>query len=75
MALRWRTSDPSRPPEQARLFVKAHERLLAVASEAGLGHADVVTHHLGRGEITGAWEHEQLVLVVERIGVESATTA
>jgi hypothetical protein len=72
MARTWRDSDESRPPEQARLFLDAHQRLEALASEAGLGPADVVVHHLGRAQIRGIWEKEEVVLVVEAIG-ETAT--
>ncbi len=68
MARTWRNSDTSRAPEQARLFVDAHQRLEALASEAGLGPADVVIHHLGQAELRGRWEGEEVVLVVEEIG-------
>jgi hypothetical protein len=68
MAHTWRNSDTRRAPEQARLFVDAHERLVVLANQAGLGPADVITHHLGRGEIRGRWEDEQVLLVVEEIG-------
>ena len=71
MARRWRKSDTSRAPEQARLFVDAHQRLEALASEAGLGPADVMIHDLGRAEIRGRWAQKQLVLVVEEIGASS----
>jgi hypothetical protein len=56
MALRWRDSDPSRPPDLAQPFVAAQERLVALASEAAMGPADRITHHLGRGEIEAIWE-------------------
>jgi hypothetical protein len=68
MARRWRNSDTSGAPEQARLFVDAHERLVALASQAGLGPADVITHHFGRAEIRGRWDDEQVLLVLEEIG-------
>jgi hypothetical protein len=68
MARTWRNSDTSRAPEQARLFVDVHQRLEALASEAGLGPADVIVHDLGRAEIRGRWAEEELVLVVEEIG-------
>jgi hypothetical protein len=68
MARTWRSSDTSRAPEQARLFVDAHQRLEALASEAGLGPADVIIHDLARAELRGTWESEKLVLVVEGIG-------
>jgi hypothetical protein len=67
MARTWRNSDTSRAPEQARVFLDAHQRLEALASEAGLGPADVIIHHLGRAEIRGRWEDEEVVLVVEEI--------
>jgi hypothetical protein len=67
MARTWRDSG-SRPPGQARLFVNAHQHLEALASEAGLGPADMMIHHLGRAELRGVWENEQVVLVVEAIG-------
>jgi hypothetical protein len=68
MARRWRNSGTSHAPELARLFRDAHHRLLAMASEAGLGAADAIVHDLGRAEIRGRWDEEQLVLVVEEIG-------
>jgi hypothetical protein len=68
MARAWRNSDTSRAPEQARLFLDAHQRLEALAREAGLGPADVIIHDLGRAEIRGIWGDEKLVLVVEQIG-------
>jgi hypothetical protein len=68
MADTWRKTDTTRAPERARFFVDAHQRLVAVASQAGLGPADVITHRLGRAEIRGTWEHEKVVLVVEGIG-------
>jgi hypothetical protein len=71
MARTWRDSDTSRAPEQARLFRDAHQRLEALATEAGLGPADVMIHDLGRAELRGVWMSEEVVLVVEEIG-ESA---
>lgn len=68
LARTWRDSDTSRPPEQARLFLDAHQRLKALADEAGLGPADAMIHHLGRAELRGRWEDEEVVLVVEEIG-------
>jgi len=68
MARTWRNSDTSRAPEQARLFVDAHQRLVAVASQAGLGPADEITHDLGRAEIRARWDDDQFVLVVDEIG-------
>jgi hypothetical protein len=68
LAHAWRNSNTGPAPEQARLFLDAHQRLEALASEAGLRPADVIIHHLGRAEIRGRWEEEQLVLVVEEIG-------
>lgn len=50
------------------LFLDAHQRLEALAGEAGLGPADVIIHDLGRAEIRGRWEDEEVVLVVEGIG-------
>lgn len=71
MARTWRNSDTNRVPEQARFFLDAHERLEALASEAGLGRADAIVHHLGRAEIRGRWEDEEVVLVVDEIGAVS----
>jgi hypothetical protein len=65
MARTWRHSDTSRVPEQVRLFLDAHKRLEALASEAGMGPADAIVHHLGRAEIWGRWEDEEVVLAVE----------
>jgi hypothetical protein len=72
MADRWRNSETSQAPEQARPFVEAHQRLVALASQAGLGPADAITHDLGRAEIRASWEDERLLLVVEEIGSVSA---
>jgi hypothetical protein len=68
MARRWRDSDASGVPEQARSFLEAHQRLEALASEAGLGPADVMIHDLGRAELRGVWEDQQTVVVIEEIG-------
>jgi hypothetical protein len=72
MARAWRGSDTSRAPEQARLFWDAHQRLEALASEAGLGAADVMIHDLGRAELRGIWNNEEITLVVEEIGEAAA---
>jgi hypothetical protein len=72
MARAWRGSDTSRAPEQARLFRDAHQRLEALASEAGLGPADVMIHDLGRAELRGVWSNEEVTLVVEEIGDAAA---
>jgi hypothetical protein len=74
MARTWRDSDASRVPEPARLFVDAHERLVALTNEAGLEPADEITHDLGRAEIRARWDDQKLLLVVEHIG-ESAFPA
>lgn len=73
MARRWRNSDPIQPPELARSFVAAHERLIALTDEAGLGPADVVTHDCGRGELEGIWADRKLKVVVEQIGEAELT--
>jgi hypothetical protein len=75
MARTWRSSDTSRAPEQAQSFVDAHQRLEALAREAGLGPADVIIHDLARAELRGTWENEKLVLVVEGIGVSRSSPA
>jgi hypothetical protein len=72
MARTWRDSDTSRAPEQARLFRDAHQRVEALAIEAGLGPADVMIHDLGRAELRGIWDDAEVMLVVEEIG-ETAT--
>jgi len=69
--MNWRDSDTSRAPAQARLFRDAHQRLEALANEAGLGPSDVVIHDLGRAELRGIWGNEEVVLVVEEIGESS----
>jgi hypothetical protein len=68
MARTWRNSATSWAPEQARPFLDAHQRLEALASEAGLGPADVILHDLPRAEIRGIWEDEEVVVVVDEIG-------
>jgi hypothetical protein len=75
MARTWRDSDTSRAPEQAQLFLDAHQRLEALAKEAGLGPADAMIHHLGRAELRGVWEDEEVVLVVEEIGERASLQA
>lgn len=75
MARRWRDSDQNLEPERVRSFLDAHNRLQAMATEAGLGHADTVIHHLGRAELRGVWEQEKVVLVVERIGEGASAQA
>jgi hypothetical protein len=72
LARTWRDSDTSRAPEQARLFRDAHQRLEALARQAGLGPADVMIHDLGRAELWGIWDDEQVTLVVEEIGETTA---
>jgi hypothetical protein len=67
MASTWRESNARHMPEQARLFLDAHQRLEALASEAGLGPADVIIHHFGRRELRAVWENGTVV-VVEAIG-------
>lgn len=67
MARRWRDSLANRAPEQARSFLAAHQRLEAVASEAGLGPADVMIHDLGRAEVRGVWEDKKIVVVIDRV--------
>jgi hypothetical protein len=74
MARTWRNAETSRAPEQARLFLDAHQRLEALAGEAGLGPADVIVHDLGRAELRGRWDNEEIVLVVEEIA-ESGVSA
>jgi hypothetical protein len=68
MARRWRHSDTSRAPEQALALRDAHERLAALASEAGLRRADAMIHDLVRAELRAVWEDEKIVVVVEGIG-------
>jgi hypothetical protein len=68
MARRWRGSHASQVPEQARLFLDTHKRLEALAGEAGLPPASAVIHDLGRMEVRGVWEDEELVVVVDEIG-------
>jgi hypothetical protein len=75
MAHTWRNSDTSRAPEQAQVFLDAHQRLEALAREAGLGPADSITHHHGRAEIWGTWGDEKIVLVVEEIGESGVSAA
>jgi hypothetical protein len=74
MARTWRDSDTSPAPDQARLFRDVHQRVEALASEAGLGPADVMIHDLGRAELRGIWNDEEVVFVVEEIG-KTATPA
>jgi hypothetical protein len=68
MARTWRDSDTSRVHTQARLFRDTHERLEALASEAGLGPPDVMIHDLGRAELRGIWNNEEVKVVIEEIG-------
>jgi hypothetical protein len=68
LARTWRSSDTRRAPDPAQPLLDAHQRLVAVARDAGLGPADVIVHDLGRGEIRGTWEDEKVLVVVEEIG-------
>jgi hypothetical protein len=68
MARTWRDSHADRPPARVRLLREAHERLAELATEAGLGPADMIVHDLPRGELRGIWDDEQVVVVVEEIG-------
>jgi hypothetical protein len=68
LARTWRGRDRSRTPQQALDLRDAHERLSAMAEEAGLPAADVVIHDLPRAELHAIWEKQKVVLVVERIG-------
>jgi hypothetical protein len=67
MARRWRESRPGGSPQRVEVFGEAHKRLLALASEAGLGQADAIVHDLPRGEVRGVWEDNEVVVVVEGI--------
>jgi hypothetical protein len=67
LARRWRSRGPGRTPPQALALRDAHERLSAMAGEAGLPAADVVIHDLRRAELRAIWEEQKVVLVVERI--------
>jgi hypothetical protein len=75
LARAWRNSGTGPAPEQARLFLDAHQRLETLAGEAGLGPADVIVHHLGRAEIRGRWKEEQLEVVVEEIGASGSSAS
>src|SRR3989442_15383982 len=68
MARKWRESDVREIPEAARLFIDMHERLEAMAEEAGLGPPDVTIHHLIRAGGRATWGDEKLVLVVDENG-------
>ena len=68
LARKWRGRDPGQIPQQAVDLRDAHERLSAMADEAGLPAADIVFHDLPRAELRAIWEEQQVVLVVERIG-------
>jgi hypothetical protein len=68
MARMWRDSHAGRPPRRIRLFRRAHQRLAALADEAGLGPADMIVHDLRRGEVCGVWQHDKIAVVVEKIG-------
>jgi hypothetical protein len=67
MARRWRDRDMRRTPKRALALRQAHERLAALAAEAGWRPADVVTHDLSRAELRGVWEEEKVVIVIEDI--------
>jgi hypothetical protein len=71
MARTWRGSDAARPPRRIRLFRRAHERLAALAGEAGLGPADMIVHNLRRWEVRGVWQDDGIHVVVERIGEDA----
>jgi hypothetical protein len=68
MARRWRDSHTRGVPQQARPFLDAHKRLEALADEAGLPRPSAMVHDLGRMEVRGVWEDEELVVVIDEIG-------
>jgi hypothetical protein len=71
MAARWRRENPIPATVPVPEFGDAHERLLALAEEAGLGPPDAVVHDLGRAELRGVWQEHKAVIVVEQVGEAS----
>jgi hypothetical protein len=49
------------------LFRSAHERLAALATEAGLAPADAIIHDLPRGEVRGIWRRDRIIVIIEDI--------
>lgn len=68
LARKWRGRGAGPTPPQALALRDAHERLSAMAGDAGLPAADVVVHDLLRGQLRAIWEEQKVVLVVEQIG-------
>jgi hypothetical protein len=68
LARKWRGRDPGQTLRQALDLRDAHQRLSAMADEAGLPAADIVIHNLPRAELRAIWEEQKVVLMVERIG-------
>jgi hypothetical protein len=75
LARKWRDRDPGETPRQALDLREAHERLSAMADEAGLPAADIVIHDLPHAELRAIWEEQKVVLVVERIGEATGAEA
>jgi hypothetical protein len=71
MARRWRRENPIPATVPVPAFPAAHERLLALAEEAGLGPPDVVVHDMTRSELRGVWQEHKAVIVVEQVGEAS----
>jgi hypothetical protein len=75
LARKWRSRDVGETPRQALDLRAAHERLSAMADEAGLPAADIVIHDLPRAELRAIWEEQKVVLVVEEIGEATGAQA
>ncbi|HEY1275446.1 MAG TPA: hypothetical protein VGF25_11065 [Thermoleophilaceae bacterium] len=77
MARRWRESDTSAASEQAIILRDAHERLVELAGQAGLGDPDVVIHDIPGGELRALWNDRKLAVVIDELwdGGEDAPAA
>jgi hypothetical protein len=67
VARTWRDSYADSPPPRIRLFRSAHERLAALATEAGLGPADAIIHDLPREEVRGIWRRDRIIVIIDEI--------
>jgi hypothetical protein len=65
LARTWRDSARSQMPEQLQLVLEAHQRLAALADEAGMDSAPVMLHDLRRAELRGIWRDVEIMVTVD----------
>jgi len=73
-AVRWRELDEPHP-EAVAPAVAAHTRLLDVLRQAGRPEPDAIYHDLDLGEVTGVWNDQKQVVIVDGVGVDESGRA